>query len=41
MLPGLLVTDLDGTLLDRRGRVSERNRAALSAARAAGWRISV
>jgi hydroxymethylpyrimidine pyrophosphatase-like HAD family hydrolase len=41
MLPGLLVTDLDGTLLDRRGRVSERNRAALSAARAAGWHVAI
>ena len=41
MQPGLLVTDLDGTLLDRRGWVSERTRAALAAARAAGWRTIV
>jgi Cof subfamily protein (haloacid dehalogenase superfamily) len=32
----MLATDLDGTLLDRRGRVSERTVAAIAAARAAG-----
>jgi hydroxymethylpyrimidine pyrophosphatase-like HAD family hydrolase len=41
MQPGLLVTDLDGTLLDRRGRVSDRNRAAIAAARAAGWHVAI
>ncbi|MFO0962965.1 MAG: HAD family hydrolase [Phycisphaerales bacterium] len=40
-MAGLLVTDLDGTLLDRRGRVSARNRAALEAARAAGWHVVI
>ncbi|MFM9170241.1 MAG: HAD family hydrolase, partial [Phycisphaerales bacterium] len=39
-MAGLIVTDLDGTLLDRRGRVSPRNRAALAAARAAGWQVA-
>lgn len=33
---GVLATDLDGTLLDDRKRLSERNRAALLAARAQG-----
>jgi hydroxymethylpyrimidine pyrophosphatase-like HAD family hydrolase len=40
-MAGLLVTDLDGTLLDRRGHVSPRNRAALAAARAAGWHVVI
>ncbi len=40
-MAGLLVTDLDGTLLDRRGRVSDRNRAALAAARSAGWHVVI
>ncbi|MFM8817975.1 MAG: HAD family hydrolase, partial [Phycisphaerales bacterium] len=40
-MAGLIVTDLDGTLLDRRGRVSPRNRAALAAARAAGWHVAI
>jgi len=30
-LPGLVATDLDGTLLDDRGRVSDRTRAAVAA----------
>ncbi len=37
----LLALDLDGTLLDSRGRVSERNRRAVSAARARGVRVAV
>jgi HAD superfamily hydrolase (TIGR01484 family) len=37
----LLVTDLDGTLLDRRGRVSEGNRQAIRKARDAGLEIVV
>lgn len=40
-MAGLLVTDLDGTLLDRSGRVSPRNRAALRAAREAGWHVAI
>ncbi|WP_328685889.1 HAD family hydrolase [Streptomyces sp. NBC_00343] len=36
MTPLLIVSDLDGTLLDSRGRVSARTRAAVSAVRAAG-----
>ncbi|MBS1699989.1 MAG: HAD hydrolase family protein, partial [Actinobacteria bacterium] len=32
----LIATDLDGTLLDPSGRVTDRTRAALDAARAAG-----
>ncbi|MFO0782266.1 MAG: HAD hydrolase family protein [Phycisphaerales bacterium] len=39
--PGLIITDLDGTLLDSRGRVSARNRAALHAARQAGWHVAI
>jgi Cof subfamily protein (haloacid dehalogenase superfamily) len=35
----LIGIDLDGTLLNREGRVSERNRAALIAARDAGVRV--
>src|SRR5437867_3036787 len=34
-----LLLDLDGTLLDRRGDVSERNRAAVRAAREAGLEV--
>lgn len=41
MSTGLIVTDLDGTLLDKRGRVSARNRAALHAAHAAGWHVAI
>jgi Cof subfamily protein (haloacid dehalogenase superfamily) len=37
----LLALDLDGTLLDSRGRVSARNRRALDAARAAGVRVAL
>ena len=40
-MPGLIVTDLDGTLLDKRGRVSPRNRAALKAAHDAGWQVAI
>lgn len=40
-MPGLIVTDLDGTLLDKRGRVSARNRAALKAAHDAGWHVAI
>lgn len=40
-MPGLFVTDLDGTLLDRRGRVSDRNRQAVKAARDAGWHVAI
>lgn len=35
----LLVTDLDGTLLDSRGRVSEANRSALARARDSGIEV--
>ncbi|HLU28329.1 MAG TPA: HAD family hydrolase [Glycomyces sp.] len=35
----VIATDLDGTLLDGRGRLSERNRRALQAARERGVRI--
>lgn len=37
----MLAIDLDGTLLDSAGRVSERNRRALAAARDAGLKITV
>ncbi|HYE61603.1 MAG TPA: HAD-IIB family hydrolase [Phycisphaerales bacterium] len=37
----LLAIDLDGTLLDPQGRVSERNKAALRNAREAGLRVAV
>ena len=37
----LIALDLDGTLLDSRGRVSARNRAALDEARARGVRIAL
>ena len=40
-MSGLIVTDLDGTLLDKRGRVSPRNRAALKAAHEAGWHVAI
>ena len=35
----MIATDLDGTLLDDRGRLSERNRKALIAARERGFRV--
>ncbi|MFG3342211.1 HAD family hydrolase [Glycomyces sp. NPDC048151] len=37
-LPKLIATDLDGTLLDRQGRLSQRNQKALQAAREHGIR---
>jgi 5-amino-6-(5-phospho-D-ribitylamino)uracil phosphatase len=37
----LLALDLDGTLLDSRGRVSARNRRAIERARAAGVRVAL
>jgi len=37
----LLALDLDGTLLDRRGKISERNLSALQKARDAGVRVAV
>lgn len=40
-MAGLIVTDLDGTLLGRDGRVSPRNRAALRAAHDAGWHVAI
>ena len=37
----LIALDLDGTLLDSRGRLSERNRAAVAAARQKGARVAL
>ncbi len=37
----LIALDLDGTLLDSRGRLSDRNRAAIGAARAQGARVAL
>jgi len=37
----LLALDLDGTLLDGRGRISDRNRAAIDQARESGVRVAV
>ncbi|HEV2864016.1 MAG TPA: HAD-IIB family hydrolase [Pyrinomonadaceae bacterium] len=37
----LIALDLDGTLLDSRGRLSDRNRAAIAAARAGGARVAL
>lgn len=37
----MLVIDLDGTLLDQSGKVSDRNRAAIADARAAGLEIVI
>jgi Cof subfamily protein (haloacid dehalogenase superfamily) len=37
----LLALDLDGTLLDRLGKISERNRSAIEKAREAGVRVAV
>jgi Cof subfamily protein (haloacid dehalogenase superfamily) len=39
--PGLLAFDLDGTVFDPLGRVSDRTAAALRAAAAAGWTLVV
>ena len=38
-MAGLIAVDLDGTLLDGRGRVSEANRRAVDRLRAAGWTL--
>jgi HAD superfamily hydrolase (TIGR01484 family) len=38
-MAGLIAVDLDGTLLDGRGRVSEANRRAVERLRAAGWTL--
>ena len=38
---GLIGLDLDGTLLDSRGELSERNREAVAAARAKGVRVAL
>jgi Cof subfamily protein (haloacid dehalogenase superfamily) len=37
----LLALDLDGTLLDARGQISDRNRAALASAREGGVKVAV
>src|SRR4026208_1353268 len=37
----LLALDLDGTLLNSRGQISERNRRALAAARSSGVRVAI
>src|SRR6185369_15088809 len=37
----LLALDLDGTLLDPRGRISQRNLTAIEKARASGVRVAV
>ena len=38
-MAGLIAVDLDGTLLDGRGRVSEGNRRAVDRLREAGWML--
>lgn len=38
-MAGLIAVDLDGTLLDGRGRVSDANRRAVERLRAAGWML--
>ena len=38
MPPRLIAVDMDGTLLNREGQVSRRNRAALRLAAAREWR---
>ncbi len=38
-MPGLIAVDLDGTLLDGRGRVSDANRRAVERLRGAGWTL--
>jgi Cof subfamily protein (haloacid dehalogenase superfamily) len=40
-LPKLIAIDLDGTVLDSRGRISARTKAAIAAARTAGARVSI
>jgi Cof subfamily protein (haloacid dehalogenase superfamily) len=41
MVISLLALDLDGTLLNGRGQISDRNRAAIERARAAGVRVAL
>ncbi len=41
MAISLLALDLDGTLLDSRGRISERNRSAINNARGQGVRVAL
>ena len=40
-LPKLIAIDLDGTVLDTRGRISPRTKAAIAAVRAAGARVVI
>ncbi|MED4877101.1 HAD hydrolase family protein, partial [Anoxybacillus geothermalis] len=37
----LIALDMDGTLLNREGKISERNRAAITAAQAQGHIVAV
>src|SRR5215217_8382768 len=41
MAISLLALDLDGTLLNSRGQISDRNRTAIESARAAGVRVAL
>jgi hydroxymethylpyrimidine pyrophosphatase-like HAD family hydrolase len=41
VLPEVIAVDLDGTLVDSRGRISKENQAALAAARAAGIEVVI
>lgn len=41
MRPKLVAIDLDGTVLDSRGRISKRTRAAIAAVRSAGVRVVI
>jgi len=41
MLPKLIAFDLDGTVLDSRGRISPRTKAAIAAVREAGARVVI